>query len=435
MLAVTNTSPSIERDGPGDRLRDPLGDELDGLLAGHVLAEDRELVAAEAGHDVGRAHHRAQPVGDRHQQPVAGGVPEAVVHHLEAVEVEEQHRDALAALAAARASSRPRRSTNCEPVRQAGERVVDRLVRERLTAGPAARRCPRSGTRGTAAGRCTSRTSDALTDTQTGCPSWCTKRCSSCALWVTPVKSRRTCSRHWSRSSGWQSSSIDEAQQLRFAASEDLHQRAVHAEEPTVDRDERHADRRVLERAAEPLLRLAQLGFGAAPVGEVAGADDDALDRRVVEQVGGHRLDHAPAAVGVAQAHLDAVGVLARRAWTRSRARAVARSSGWMRSNTSVPMSGSMSSPRIRSVTGLAYTSRPWGSTIAMMSLESRTIARKRASLRSRSAVTWSTVRAARRPTTRVETIASTTIARSRPLARRPSATHVLSVGLRPSRP
>src|SRR4051794_23626265 len=68
-----------------------------------------------------------------------------------------------------------------------------------------------------------------------------------------------------------------------------------------------------------------------------------------------------------------------------------------------------------------------------MMSLESRTIARKRASLRSRRAVTWSTVRAARRPTTRVETIANTTIAMSSPVARMPSAlTSFLSVFGRP---
>src|SRR4029077_19817284 len=100
----------------------------------------------------------------------------------------------------------------------------------------------------------------------------------------------------------------------------------------------------------------------------------------------------------------------------------MARSSGWIRSNTSAPMRGSISSPRIRSVTGLAYTSRPWGSTIAMMSLESRTIARKRASFRSSSAVTWSTVRAARRPTTRVEMIARTTIATSTTPARIPCA-------------
>src|SRR5690348_14891515 len=66
-------------------------------------------------------------------------------------------------------------------------------------------------------------------------------------------------------------------EELRLTAAEDLHERAVHAEQPPVDRDEGHADRRVLERAAEPLLGLAQLGFGAPTVGEVAGADDDAL--------------------------------------------------------------------------------------------------------------------------------------------------------------
>ncbi len=102
-----------ERDRPRDRLGEPLRDELDGLLAGHVVAEDRELVAAEAGDDVVRAHGRAQPVGHGHEQAVAGRVTEAVVHHLEAVEVEEQHRDALAVAARRRASSRPRRSTNC----------------------------------------------------------------------------------------------------------------------------------------------------------------------------------------------------------------------------------------------------------------------------------------------------------------------------------
>ncbi len=103
-------------------------------------------------------------------------------------------------------------------------------------------------------------------------------------------------------------------QQLRLAAAEDLHERAVHAEQPAVDRRERHADRRVLERAAEPLLRFAQFGFGAPAIGEVAGADHDALDRRVVEQVGGDGLDDAPAAVGVAQPYLDPVGLLARAA-------------------------------------------------------------------------------------------------------------------------
>ncbi len=101
-------------------------------------------------------------------------------------------------------------------------------------------------------------------------------------------------------------------QQLRLAPTEDLHQRAVHAEQPAVERGEGHADRSVLEGAPEPLLSFAQLRLGAPAVGEVTGADDDALDRGVVEQVGGDGLHHPPASVGVAQPELDAVDVLAR---------------------------------------------------------------------------------------------------------------------------
>ncbi len=100
-------------------------------------------------------------------------------------------------------------------------------------------------------------------------------------------------------------------QQVRLAAPHDLHQRAVHAEHVPVDRGERHADRRVFERAAEPLLRLAQVGLGAPAVGEVTGADDDALDARVVEQVGADRFDEAPRSVGVGEAHFEAVDVTA----------------------------------------------------------------------------------------------------------------------------
>ena len=88
-------------------------------------------------------------------------------------------------------------------------------------------------------------------------------------------------------------------QQLGFTPAEDLHERAVHAEEVAVDRRECHADRRVLERAAEPLLRFPQFRFCSTPIGEVARADHDALDRRVVEKVGGDGFDDTPTAVTV----------------------------------------------------------------------------------------------------------------------------------------
>ena len=102
MLAVTNTSPSTSATGFAIASREALGDQLDGLLARSRSGTGRELVAAEARDDVGRAHRGAQPVGHRHEQAVAGRVAEAVVDHLEAVEVEEQHRDALVRCVGAR---------------------------------------------------------------------------------------------------------------------------------------------------------------------------------------------------------------------------------------------------------------------------------------------------------------------------------------------
>ena len=69
------------------------------LLVDDVLAQDRELVAAEARDRLVPAQRVAQALGDGDDQLVAGGVAEAVVDDLEAVEVEEQHGDVAAAAA------------------------------------------------------------------------------------------------------------------------------------------------------------------------------------------------------------------------------------------------------------------------------------------------------------------------------------------------
>ena len=96
---------------------------------GDVLAEDDELVAAEARDGVARAQ-RPRAARSRHgqQQLVAGVVAERVVDDLEVVEVEEEH-------ARRSARSRPARASQCveaveqqRAVGQPGERVVQRLV-------------------------------------------------------------------------------------------------------------------------------------------------------------------------------------------------------------------------------------------------------------------------------------------------------------------
>ncbi len=84
---------------------------------------DRELVATEARHGVAIAQRSAQPVGDLAQHRVAGDVTERVVDALEAVEVEQQHRQPAAG-GARRAQRLLDARHQPRAVRQAGERIL-----------------------------------------------------------------------------------------------------------------------------------------------------------------------------------------------------------------------------------------------------------------------------------------------------------------------
>ena len=133
MLARTCASPVPTDDRLGERRDDPLGDGHRLVGAAHVLAEDHELVAADAGRGVAGAQDAGQPAGDRDQQQVPDLVAERVVDRLEAVEVEHEHADGL--LAAPEATERLVEAVAQQhPVRQAGERIVHRLARELVAA-------------------------------------------------------------------------------------------------------------------------------------------------------------------------------------------------------------------------------------------------------------------------------------------------------------
>ena len=124
----------VELERAGQRVEDPLGGLHRGLGVLHVLEQDRELVAAEPGGGVGGADARGHALRDLEQDPVAGGVTEAVVDGLEVVEVDEQHRhpDALA--------QRPRDRVadalvEQRPVGEMRDRIVEGLVGELLLEG------------------------------------------------------------------------------------------------------------------------------------------------------------------------------------------------------------------------------------------------------------------------------------------------------------
>ena len=102
---------------------------------GH-LAQDGELVAAEASQGVHRPQGAAQPLGGRLEQPVTGLVPQAVVDELEAVEVEEHERHAVV-VALGPAEGHLEAVHEQHPVGQAGELVVHGGVGQALSQLPA----------------------------------------------------------------------------------------------------------------------------------------------------------------------------------------------------------------------------------------------------------------------------------------------------------
>jgi hypothetical protein len=103
--------------------------ELDRLA--DVLDEDRELVPAEPRDRVCRSHHRGEPLPDDDQQLIAGCVPEAVVHRLEAVQIGEEDTHGVARGGGAGPSLREAVDEQ-GAVREARERIVEGLVRRLL---------------------------------------------------------------------------------------------------------------------------------------------------------------------------------------------------------------------------------------------------------------------------------------------------------------
>ena len=93
MLAVTNTSSVVSATGSATASSSRRAIADGGFLVGEVVAQHDELVAAEAGDHVAGPQRAAEPLRDGGDELVAERVPEAVVHDLEVVEVDEQHRD------------------------------------------------------------------------------------------------------------------------------------------------------------------------------------------------------------------------------------------------------------------------------------------------------------------------------------------------------
>ncbi len=95
-----------------------------------LLEQDGELVAAQARDGVSRPHAAFEAARHLDQQQVALQVAEAVVDHLEAVEIQEHHGQPVVVVALRPRQRRAQPVHEQRAVGQTGERVVERLVRQ-----------------------------------------------------------------------------------------------------------------------------------------------------------------------------------------------------------------------------------------------------------------------------------------------------------------
>ena len=110
------------RKGLLERADDPRGDRVD-LGERDLLAQDDELVAAEPSHGVDTADQAGDALRGRDEQLVARPVAHRVVDLLEAVEIDEQHRELMSG--PARACERLIHPVvQLHSVRQTGQRIV-----------------------------------------------------------------------------------------------------------------------------------------------------------------------------------------------------------------------------------------------------------------------------------------------------------------------
>ncbi len=118
-------------EGLGYHTEHPLGDGDSRIRPIDVLEDDGELVATETGAGVLLAETALEPARDRDQKLVSSRMPEAVIHRLEVVQVDEQHADERV-LAPGEAKRVGHTVGEERAVRESRERVVERLMRKLL---------------------------------------------------------------------------------------------------------------------------------------------------------------------------------------------------------------------------------------------------------------------------------------------------------------
>src|SRR5687768_17404281 len=87
------------------------------------LQHDDKLISTETRHRIGLTQRVSDPACALLQEPIAGGMPDAVVQHLEPIEINEQDGD-LGAIAPGTPKGQRKALLEFQPIRQPCKSVV-----------------------------------------------------------------------------------------------------------------------------------------------------------------------------------------------------------------------------------------------------------------------------------------------------------------------
>ncbi|MCY1409390.1 hypothetical protein D9M71_247390 [compost metagenome] len=116
---------AIDQEGRFQGAHQALGDQRRGVGSIDAVQQDGEFIAAHPRQRVALPQAGAESRGDLDDEQVAGQVAQAVVDQLEAVEVDEQHREGRLPMAAAAGHGAGQAVGEERTVGQAGERIVE----------------------------------------------------------------------------------------------------------------------------------------------------------------------------------------------------------------------------------------------------------------------------------------------------------------------
>jgi hypothetical protein len=280
-------------EGLAQRGHQPLGQHHGVVLVHDVVGQDRELVAAQPRQHVARAQLLLHAPRHLLQQLVAGGVAQAVVDELEAVEVQEHHGKAVALVGVA---ARHRAGQAFQEAAPVGQPVSASW--KAMCCSPASARL-----RALTSWACRMRQGASASgsvkklqcsDSHTVLPSAWRQRSSCAKPWNSRLSARPSCSCSAARSSSstwrWKgccsSASTPLAQHRR--------QRRVGLQDAAVEVQQRHADGGVREGAVEAPLagaQFAQVAFGGLGLAcGQAGLARGHLGAGVAQRLGGFLL-------------------------------------------------------------------------------------------------------------------------------------------------